>query len=280
MERVETRELEYFVAVAEELHFGRASDRLGIAQPPLSRAISRLERRLGVQLFERTSRRVALTDAGTTFLTQSRKALRAVDTAVLSAQRTGRPHRLVIATRPGVGPGLLANTLRAYRRQPGAAEVQVIFTQDPLQEVHTGTADVALICGRNDLTDLTTTEIAEEQTVALLPTDHPLAARPFITTHDITTDPTYRPACAPTDTLDQLVEEVSLGHRIVTVGATATTRTGPLITAVPVIDAPTTHLVLAWHPETPPTTRTSFTRTTQSTAAPHPNLLPQPAATA
>src|SRR5205814_2281623 len=79
---METRELAYFVAVAEELHFGRAAQRLGMAQPPLSRAIQQLERRMGVPLLERTSRGVILTPAGEVFLVESHKALDAVEAAV------------------------------------------------------------------------------------------------------------------------------------------------------------------------------------------------------
>ena len=110
--------------------------------------------------------------------------------------------------------------------------------------------------------------------MVLLPTDHPLATRATVALDDITSDPVFRPACNPTDTLDQLVEEVSIGERIVTVGASATTRTGPTITAVPVVDAPTTRLVLAWHPDAHPATRANFTRTTKSTASNHTGLTP------
>jgi DNA-binding transcriptional LysR family regulator len=93
MDLPETRELLHFVAVAEELHFGRAAQRLGITQPPLSRTVKRLERRLGTVLFTRTSRHVALTSAGVALLDGARAALQAMTAAAHRAQRAGQPER-------------------------------------------------------------------------------------------------------------------------------------------------------------------------------------------
>ncbi|MGA5199863.1 LysR family transcriptional regulator, partial [Streptomyces exfoliatus] len=89
MVELETRELEYFLALADELHFGRAAARLSIAQPALSKAIRRIETRLGVPLFVRSSRHVELTPAGEALQEHGRHALNAVSAAVQSARRAG-----------------------------------------------------------------------------------------------------------------------------------------------------------------------------------------------
>ena len=99
---VELRELRYFVAVAEELHFGRAAQRLHMSQSPLSRAIRELERELGVALFVRTTRHVELTPAGFALLEGTRRALAEIDSAVEEARRATRPDRGVLKF--GYGP--------------------------------------------------------------------------------------------------------------------------------------------------------------------------------
>ncbi|PSK74044.1 hypothetical protein C6W96_04075 [Streptomyces sp. CS149] len=121
---MEVRELRYFVAVAEELHFGRAAERLGIAQPALSRALAGLERRLGVVLLERSSHRVRLTDAGAALLTEAR--------AILAAAEAGE---------------LLAEVLDAYAAHPGACAVDLLLCEAHEQRelLCSGRADVALL---------------------------------------------------------------------------------------------------------------------------------------
>ena len=132
---MEFRQLQLFIAVAEELHFGRAAERLGIAQPPLSRAISRLERRLGTPLLLRTSRSVTLTEAGGVLLDEGRAALDAVEAAEVRTRRaaTAEPS-VVLATKAAASSELLAKLLHAYAAEPGAVHVEVLLCGPAEQE--------------------------------------------------------------------------------------------------------------------------------------------------
>ncbi len=182
---VETRELRYFVAVAEELHFGRAALRLGIAQPPLSRAIRQLERRLGAVLLERTSRAVTLTEAGSVLLREGRAALDAVEAAERRARRaalaaTGHAG-VVLATKAGASSELLAKLLDAYAAEPDAVTVDVHLCGIGEQErlLRGGKADVALLHRPFDATaGLHTEELCTEGQVVVLPAGHPSPAGP------------------------------------------------------------------------------------------------------
>ncbi|MEU7744847.1 LysR family transcriptional regulator [Nonomuraea sp. NPDC049158] len=193
---METRELAYFAAVAEELHFGRAAARLGIAQPPLSRAIQKLERRLGVTLFDRSGRRVALTPAGEVLAREAAKALDAVAAAEHRTRRAGRTEpRLVVALKPGGDGALLPDILAAYQSCPDALPVEVVLcgVAERAQLLRDGTADVAFLHHPwEDMTGFDTEPLLVEGGVAVVPARHPLAARPFVHLADLDADPTPR----------------------------------------------------------------------------------------
>jgi len=180
MNDLEVRQLRYFVAVAEELHFGRAAGRLGMAQPPLSRAIRDLERQLGVALLERTTRRVSLTAAGEVLLRDARIALEAVTAAARRARQAGSPSpRLRVALKADVDGGLLPQILDAYCADDAALPPELVlggFGEQP-QALRDGLADVGLLLCPFDDRGLDSEPLLTEPLLVALAAADPLAAR-------------------------------------------------------------------------------------------------------
>ena len=180
MNDLEVRQLRYFVAVAEELHFGRAAGRLGMAQPPLSRAIRDLERQLGVVLLERTTRQVRLTAAGEVLLRDARTALEAVAAAARRAREAGSPSpRLRVALKADVDGGLLPQILDAYCADDAALPPELVlggFGEQP-QALREGRADVGLLLCPFDDHGLDSEPLLTEPLLAALAAADPLAAR-------------------------------------------------------------------------------------------------------
>jgi DNA-binding transcriptional LysR family regulator len=260
---LETRELRYFVAVAEELHFGRAAERLGIAQPPLSRAIRQLEGRLGVRLLDRDRRGVALTDAGRVLLRESRTALDAVAAAARRTQRAGEAERrVVLATKAGASHELLQRLLDTAANEPGAPPVEVLLCEVGEQAglLRDGSADVALMHRPvDDLAGFDTEDLSTEGQVAIVPARHPLATRDHLTLADVSAVPdlpiarwprldgTYPEGPGPeVRTQSQLAQLVALGKTLLVIPASSRAWQWPEHVAVPVVDAPEITTVLAW----------------------------------
>ncbi len=266
---METRELRYFVAVAQELHFGRAARRLGITQPPLSRAIRRLERRLGTPLLDRGNRAVSLTDAGAVLLREGCAALDAIEAAERRTRRaglaagSGRP-RLTLVAKAGASGELLSTLLAAYAAEPDAVAVDVLLCGIGEQGrlLRDGRADVALLHRPFDSTrGLDYEELREEGQVAVLPAGHPLASRTHLRTAEVAalSDlPTPRwpgpdgvppdgPGPAVSDST-QLYQLIALGRASAILPESCRANLRPDLAAVPVLDAPTVTTLIAWPP--------------------------------
>ena len=248
---LETRELAQFLALAEELHFGRAAARLGIAQPALSKAIQRLERRLGVTLVDRTSRAVALTAAGEVLAREARHALDAVDAAARRTRRAGTPEpHLVLAMKAGSDAGLLPAVLAACARDPHALPVRVLFRADRVRALHDGHADAALLFHpSDDLHGLDTEPLVTEPRLAVLPASHPLATRPSLRMTDLRGETVHGhddPTGPGPASLTELMQLIALGQRIAVVPESVASSARPDLVAVPVTDAPPVTLLLAW----------------------------------
>ncbi|GEB47675.1 MULTISPECIES: LysR family transcriptional regulator [Streptomyces] len=191
---MELRQLSSFVAVAEELHFGRAARRLNMAQPPLSQQIRRLERELGVQLFERSTRSVRLTGAGASFLPPVRRILEDLRAATRAAEAAGRGEsgRVSIGFAGASSHATLPPLTRAVRAaHPGIELVMCgqMYAHRALAEVVDGSLDLGFVRLPVQRPSVSTRVIAEEELVCALWADHPLARRPRIDVADLAGEP-------------------------------------------------------------------------------------------
>lgn len=181
---MELRHLRYFIAVAEELHFGRAAERLGISQPPLSQQIQALEEELGVRLFERTNRRVALSEVGRLFLPEARQVLAQLDKAVGVAQRARRGElgELKVGfTSSAPFTSTIPRALRAFRQACPQVHLDLreLSSREVAEAVGEGLLQVGMIRPLDPLpAGLEALELFAEPLVAVLPADHPQAAEP------------------------------------------------------------------------------------------------------
>ncbi|MEP0879766.1 LysR family transcriptional regulator [Funiculus sociatus GB2-M2] len=178
---MELRHLHYFIAVAEELHFSRAAQRLHISQPPLSQQIRDLEDELGVKLFERTKRHVQLTEAGKVFLERSYGVLVQLEQAIEATQRIGRGEvgRLAIGFVGSATYTVLPDILSAFRAQFPAVELRLheLTTTQQIQALHDKQVDVGIVRSAIVEPGLSVECILQESLVLALPATHPFSAQ-------------------------------------------------------------------------------------------------------
>ncbi|MFE7352136.1 LysR family transcriptional regulator [Streptomyces sp. NPDC057543] len=189
---IEFRHLRYFLAVAEELHFGRAAQRLHIAQPALSQQIRQLEKIVGVELLRRTSRSVRLTEAGATFQPRARDLLGRLASDLDEAGRVGRGEagRLDVAFITSATT-IVSERLRAFSRRRPDVQVKLHdgFTVDVLAALERGTADIGIVRDADERDDIDLSLLTTERFVAVVPAEHPAARGNHVEATALAADP-------------------------------------------------------------------------------------------
>ncbi|UOZ03489.1 LysR family transcriptional regulator [Amycolatopsis sp. WQ 127309] len=214
---VDLRRLRYFVAVAEELHFGRAADRLHIAQPVLSRQIRVLEGELRAELFSRDRRGTALTPAGEQLLADAGDLLVSAESLVRRVRATAEgAHRLTIGFMPGITLTPVVRLLRA--RHPGL-DVRMLRTgwHDQVEVLRDGRADVGAVRLPIDRTGLAVVPLYAEPRVAVVASGHRLAGKDSVRVADLAEDHLLQDPDAVPEWRDVALELRAGTHRAVPV---------------------------------------------------------------
>lgn len=186
---IEIRHLRYFLRVAEELHFGRAAEILGISQAPLSQQIRQLEDRIGVRLFDRTTRSVSLSPAGKVFFKRAQDALAGFESAIYDTQSAGglNAGRLTIGTVSLALHTFLPAAINAFAAGNPAIRLDMMIytTEEQMALLEARRIDIAFVRPLRSLAGIASREIYKEGFVAVLPAGSPLARKPDLTVADM-----------------------------------------------------------------------------------------------
>jgi DNA-binding transcriptional LysR family regulator len=276
VQNVTLRQLEAFVAVAEELHFSRAAERLRVSAPWMSHTVRDLERALHAELLTRTTRTVQLTPAGQVFAGLASQILTELSSAIKTVRgMTATPRRtLKLGYTIGAGLEIVPRLLRTYHERDPAAlvETEEFDFTDPTAGLRDNLVNAAVVRPPLGLPGLVSVELATERLVACLPEDHLLACRESLSVADVLPEPIvaapvspgpwrdywilteYRsgpaPVVAEASTLDAETHLISRGVGLsITSEAVGTWYKRPGVTFVPILDLPPCSVSLAWWPQ-------------------------------
>ncbi|MCX4725714.1 LysR family transcriptional regulator [Streptomyces sp. NBC_01306] len=236
---LDLRKLRYFVAVAEQRHFGRAAEQLYITQPVLSRQVKSLEQELGCDLLARTTRSVELTAAGKQLYEEAQGILAAVATTVRRVHDVGLGvQRLVVAFAPGLH---VSDAIRAFTARYPQVETDVVPVRwwEPDAPLRDGRAQVGYLRRPFDESGLRTLSIGLDPRVACMPVEHLLASRDELTLADLADERMLDAPKRRTSSLEEKFELIASGHGIALVPLSiARSYSRPDLTHLPVTDAP------------------------------------------
>ncbi|MFC9354544.1 LysR substrate-binding domain-containing protein [Arthrobacter sp. NPDC057013] len=190
---MELRQLRYFLVVADELHFGRAAERLHITQPPLTVAVKGLERELGVQLFDRTTRRVTLTGAGQAFKDRVQAAVADLDAAArdVADVAAGKSGRIRVGFVSSASYTTVPQAIQAFRQQRPRIDLVLhpLTSGEQIEQLLDGNLDLGLIRDPGDVPGLNLELLSAEDLVVVLPETHRLAAAKEVRPADLEGEP-------------------------------------------------------------------------------------------
>jgi LysR family transcriptional regulator, benzoate and cis,cis-muconate-responsive activator of ben and cat genes len=231
--RYDLKHLATFVAVAEELNFHRAAERLNVAQPAVSRVVLELEDRLGVKLLERTTRKVRLTESGRYLLEEAQEILSRIDVAENTVRllASGTKAILRIGYTTITGHSLVPDIAREYRRDNPNVRLELTYLHSPAQrdKILQDEIDLGFIEGSFQSSEIESRPLMRHRLMALLPPEHPLAAKQTLTVEDLAPERLVMGTNAEWPTLRRIVVDAfQTAGQVLNVAQEASSLTGIL----------------------------------------------------